>query len=93
VADFITKKFFEQTDFAAMYSNGLACCNPQSCQIPVIMATEEAAISAAVASCQFINYDAPRIVRIKNTLAIDEFWISESLIDEAVKIANVEILQ
>jgi hypothetical protein len=33
-----------------------------------------------------------RIVRIKNTLEIGEIWISESMMEEALKNEDIEIL-
>lgn len=91
VADFITQTFFEKLDLKAVYANGLACCNPQACQIPVIMEDEEQAVAAAVKTCRFIDQAYPRIVRIKNTLRLDEFEISEALLEEAKSIPRLEI--
>lgn len=91
VADFITQTFFEKLDLKAVYANGLACCNPQACQIPVIMEDEEQAVAAAVKTCRFIDQSHPRIVRIKNTLRLDEFEISEALLEEAKSIPRLEI--
>lgn len=92
VADFITRRFFDKLDLKAVYANGLACCNPSACQIPVIMETEEEAIAMAVKTCRFIDHAHPRIVRLHSTLAMDEFEISEALIEEARSQPNIEIL-
>lgn len=92
VADFITRKFFDKLDLKAVYANGLACCNPPACQIPVIMETEEEAIAMAVKTCRFIDHAHPRIVRLRSTLAMDEFEISEALVEEARSQPNIEIL-
>lgn len=92
VADFITRSFFEKIDLRATYKNGLACCNPSSAKIPVIAESEEEAISLAINCCRGIDLSAPRIVRIRNTLALDEMLISENLVEEARKRPGVEIL-
>ena len=92
VADFITRKFFDKLDLKAVYANGLACCNPQACQIPVIMETEEGAVAMAVKTCRFIDPEHPRIVRLRSTLHLDEFEISEALREEALANPNIEIL-
>lgn len=92
VADFITRKFFDKLDLKAVYANGLACCNPQACQIPVIMETEEEAVAMAVKTCRFIDPEHPRIVRLRSTLHLDEFEISEALREEALANPNIEIL-
>lgn len=92
VADFITRTFFEKMDLRAVYANGLACCNPQACQIPVIMDSEEEAVAAAVRTCRFIDQENPRIVRLKNTLSLAEFEISPALLEEARALPGLEIL-
>lgn len=92
VADFITRRFFDKLDLKAVYANGLACCNPQACQIPVIMETEEEAVAAAIRTCRFIDPEHPRIVRLRSTLDMDEFEISEALAEEAAENPNIEIL-
>lgn len=93
VADFITRKFFDKLDLKAVYANGLACCNPAACQIPVIMDTEEEAIEAAIRSCRFIDYENPRVIRLRSTLAMDELWISEALLEEAKAQPGIEVLE
>lgn len=92
VADFITRKFYDKLDLRATYANGLACCNPSACQIPVIMEDEEEAVAMAVKTCRFIDQSHPRIVRLRSTLAMDEFEISKALVEEARKQPHIEIL-
>ncbi|MCI8423777.1 MAG: DUF2088 domain-containing protein [Lawsonibacter sp.] len=91
-ADFITRAFFEKIDLPATYKNSLACCNPASGKIPVIAQDEEEAVAFAISCCRGIDPKAPRIVRIRNTLALDQFWISESLLEEAQSLAGIEVL-
>lgn len=92
VADFITRKFYDKLDLKAVYANGLACCNPQACQIPVIMETEEEAVAMAIQTCRFIDPKHPKIVRLRSTLAMDEFEISEALLEEALGNPDIEII-
>ena len=92
VADFITRKFFDKLDLNATYANGFACCNPTACQIPVIMETEEEAIEMAVKTCRFIDQAHPRIVRLRSTLSMDEFEISEALLEEARALPSISVL-
>ena len=91
-ADFITKSMFQQINLKATYKNSLACCNPVSGQIPIIADTEEDAINMAISSCRGIDFTAPRIVRIKDTLSLSDFFISESLLEEAKQNPNISIL-
>lgn len=90
-ADIITRRVFEQIDFAATYQNCLACHSSRSAQIPMIAEDEQQALSMATQLCRGLS-GAPRIVRIKNTLAIDELWISENLADVARSTPGLEIV-
>ncbi len=91
-ADFITKELFQQIDLNATYRNSLACCNPVSGQIPIIADDEAEAVRMAVASCRGIDFENPRIVRIRNTLSLSEVLISEGLLEEARRDPGIEIL-
>ena len=75
-----------------VHANGLACCNPQACQIPVIMETGEEAVAMELKTCRFIDPEHPKIVRLESTLAMDEFEISEALLSEALGNPNIEII-
>ena len=46
----------------------------------------------AVASCRGIDFENPRIVRIRNTLSLSEVLISEGLLEEARRDPGIEIL-
>ena len=46
----------------------------------------------AVKTCRFIDHAHPRIVRLRSTLNMDEFEISEALLEEARAQSNIEIL-
>jgi hypothetical protein len=79
-ADFITKKVFDQIDFAATYANMIAAGSPESARIPIALETEREAIIAAV-KCSGIEGEAgPHIVRIKDTLHLEEIWVSENML-------------
>ena len=49
-------------------------------------------MQAAVASSLDIDYDAPRIIMIDNSLEIEHILISEAMIPEAEKIDEITIV-
>jgi len=55
------------------------------------MKNDEAVIKLCIRTCNRIDKTAPRIIRIRNTLALSEFEISEALIP-AMK-ENMEIIE
>ncbi len=82
MADFTTLKLLKKLDFGAMYTNALTATILGPAKIPLIMESDKQAISIAVMSCINIEQKEPKIVRIKNTVELDEIYISEKLLSE-----------
>lgn len=82
LADFTTKAVFESIDFKAMYANAMASTFIERAKIPVIAQSEEEAIEMALKSSGIKNYDKARIVRIKDTLSLDEMWVSPLVLNQ-----------
>lgn len=92
LADFSVQRAFDKLEFEKTYPNALTSTMTPMAKIPMIMANDKLAIQAAILTCNKINYNNPRIVRIKNTLSIGEIYISESLVKE-VEENNIKILK
>ncbi len=60
-------------------------------KIPVFLPNDRDAIATALRTCEPIDPRKAKVVRIKNTLELERFWISESLA-EIVKL-NRELLE
>lgn len=52
-------------------------------RIPVIADSDEEVIKACIASALEIDYENPKIIIIKNSLEIEEIFISEAMLKEA----------
>lgn len=91
-ADICTRRFFEKIKFKTTYANPLTNRLTQAVKIPMIMENDIQAIKAGIKTCFNINYSNPRIIRIKNTLILEEFLISENLLNEAKNNPNIEVL-
>ena len=89
-ADCITQRLFEQLDLNAIYPNSVTSTSLGFSKIPLIMQSDRAAIQLCIRTCNRIDKSAPRIIRIRNTLSLSEFEISEALIP-AMK-DNMELL-
>lgn len=92
LADFSVKRLLDKIDFEKIYANCLTSTVLTGGRVPFIMANDKLAIQAAIQTCNNIDYNHPRIVRIKNTLKLDEIYISESLLEEARENRRMEIL-
>ena len=61
------------------YANALACKFILDARIPMIAKNEEEAVRIAVKSCRNIDIHNLRIIRIKNTLKLEEIQVSEAI--------------
>ena len=81
-ADVITKKLFDKIDFPTTYANVVASSRLDGGKIPIPMATGNKAVRLAAKTLNGIDPLKARIVRIKNTLKLDEIYVSESMLEE-----------
>ena len=91
-ADFITRRLFDACDHEQAYANVLTAITPQEYKIPIIAENQKDAIGIAVRMCVGIDRDNARIVRIPNTLHLDEIYISEALLEQAKEHPEITIL-
>jgi len=82
LSDVTTTRLVNKVDLSVMYANVIAASAPEVSRLPLIMSSDEAAVRVAVKMCFGIEYATAKIVRIRNTLSLDEIWASASLLDE-----------
>jgi hypothetical protein len=77
----ITRRVFEKINFEATYANTIAAKSFNDAKIPMIAADEEEALRIAVKALKpGFDRDNLKIVKIKNTLELDEIEVSDALI-------------
>lgn len=91
LADYTTKKVFDQFDFMTTYPNSLTNGVTLPVKIPMVLQNDEQAIKTAVKCCHG-PAGAVRLVKIKNTLALQDIEISEALKADAERCPHVEII-
>ena len=89
LADITTRRVFNKMSFENTYPNNLTARTTAGCKIPFIMENDYNAIRAGIKTAPNVDYNAMRIVRIKNTLRLDEMEISEALVKEAKDMPNI----
>jgi hypothetical protein len=90
-ADFTTVRLAEKISLADTYPNALTSTVPRPVALPMMLPSDRLAIAAAILTCNAIDR-APRLMRIMNTLRLDQFWVSESLLEEVHADPAQEIL-
>jgi hypothetical protein len=76
LADLTTKRLAEKIDYSKTYANALTAGYWGGARLPIVLETDKDAIDAA-----FRRFDPKEVtvVRIKNTLELEELAVSESL--------------
>ncbi len=80
LADITTKRVVEAMDLNAMRENALASTFLERARIPVWFNSDREAISAAIQTSWRRSPTELRLCRIKSTLELDQFWITENLL-------------
>lgn len=91
IADFVCRKFAQELDLGATYTNSLSSPLCMA-KIPMVMNNDLDTIYAAASACGKTEIKDVRIVRIHNTLELDHIWVSENYLPEVEKNPALEIV-
>ena len=90
LADFTTSRLFEKIDYEAMNQNVFTSTFVERAKVPMVMENDRRALEAATRCNWGVAPEDTRFVRIPNTLDLEYLYLSENLVDEALKTGNVE---
>jgi hypothetical protein len=91
-ADFTTQRLVDKIDKAASYVNVVTAVGTELIKIPIHFNSDREVMDTATKVIPNFTAEKARVVRIKNTLHLEEMLISEAMIPEAVAIENVRIM-
>ncbi|MHB9107093.1 MAG: nickel pincer cofactor-dependent isomerase, group 22 [Armatimonadota bacterium] len=91
LADFVTRRLFEQVDLRATYANVLTTGFLERGKIPLIAETEADALAMAAAALGRESLDGTRIIRIANTLRLDALLVSPPVLAEVAGREGIEV--
>ena len=92
LADITTRRCLNDIDFSAVWANAITATVIQAGAIPMYAENDRDALKLAIRTCNGIDFARPRVVRIKNTLEMTEFQVSEAFLEEFRKREDIEIL-
>lgn len=92
-ADIITEKVFRALDYEATLMNALTSLSLHKAFIPVRLPNDRKAIQAALTTIGPAPVSESRVVVIRDTLHLAEFWASRALLAELEGVAEAEILE
>ena len=91
-ADFTTQRLVDKIDIDASYVNVITAVGTELIRIPLHFKTDREVIDTAGKVIPGFTAEKARVVRIKNTLDLEERLISEAMIPEAEQIENLLII-
>lgn len=91
-ADAISERFYRELDLDKVYPNTITSTSLGFSKVPVIMDSDLNTIRLCIRTCNEKHPEGIRIVRIRNTLSLSEFEVSEALIPMVNQKANMEII-
>ena len=78
LASAITKRIFDEIDADAMYTNCMTSTVIKSAMVPCVMSTDKEAVQFCIRTCNRIDKENPRVIRIQNSLHIGQIMLSEA---------------
>ena len=84
LASAITRRIFDQIDADAMYTNCITSTVIRSAMVPCVLNTDKEAIQFCIRTCNRIEKEHPRVIRIQNSLHIGQLMLSEAYYADVV---------
>ena len=78
LASAITKRIFDQIDTNAMYTNCITSTVIKSAMIPCVLWNDREAIQFCVRTCNRVQAETARVIRIQNSLHVGQVMLSEA---------------
>jgi hypothetical protein len=86
-ADLITRRLLDKVDLHATYLNCLTSKNLAGAKIPITLESDQVLFETALAG---LDPRKARVVIARNTLELDYFWVSSSMLEEVEKHPDLE---
>ncbi|NLL51329.1 MAG: DUF2088 domain-containing protein [Peptococcaceae bacterium] len=92
LADYTTSRLFKKISLEMTYPNSLTTTASLSAKIPMVLDNDLLAIKACIKCSNIPDLSRVRMAMIKNTLELEHIYIAESMLEEALQHAQIEIL-
>jgi len=92
LADLTTRRLVDSIDYKAMYANVIPTSFLERGKIPVILENDFELVNTALKTIGPIENENSKIVIIKNTMELEEFYVSSALVPEIEEESNLEYI-
>ncbi len=91
LAELMTLRVLQKIDFPSTYANCFTASHLAGTMLPAILESDRACIATAIKTTVRTTPETIRLVLIKNTLDVEEIWISPALVEQARAQAHLEV--
>jgi hypothetical protein len=92
LADLTTERLFRAINYDAMNENVMTSTFLERAKIPMVLTNDREALETAIRCNWGVPAEETRFVRIPNTLHLEHAYLSENLVEEALRNGNVEVI-
>lgn len=92
LADIISRRLFEKIDLKATYANALTATFLERAKLPLIAEDDREALGIALRAALPAGTANARVVRIRNTLRMDQLQVSPAVLAELKDHAEIEVV-
>ena len=82
LASAITRRIFDRIDTDAMYTNCITSTVIRSAMIPCVLWNDREAIQFCIRTCNRVDRDRVRLIRIRNSLHVGQIMLSEAYLED-----------
>jgi hypothetical protein len=91
LSDVISRRLYDKINFHALLENAYTSSFLSRAKVPIVAESDKEAIDAALRSCGVVAEGREKIMRIRDTLHLEEIYVSEELLEELRSQPNIEI--
>lgn len=91
LVDFASERFYKKVNLPITVLNAMTSCSVAGAKTPIVLPTDREVLEAAIRTCAR-RPEGPRVAYIRDTLALEEILLSESLREEAEARDSLEVL-
>lgn len=92
LADVVTRRLLERTDFSATYANVITSAYLDGAAIPIVMETAADAVRLAIKTTIGAPPEKVRLVRIRDTKSLHEIEVSEAMLGDVQQHPQLHVL-
>lgn len=93
LADVITRRLYDKIERGATYANVITSSFLERGKIPVAVASDREAFEVALRGCGQVSNGGERIIRILDTLHLEDIYVSPAVLDELRDASWIEVVE